>query len=105
MAQYLHATFCSPCIKTLQQDIYKGNLLSWPIENLSFDKLLKTTVATEKGHLDQERKYLNPTKSIHDCEIFSSKLEEQTHNLFLNILQPLSYNQHKLKQKAYMSRI
>ena len=52
MTTYLHAALFSPCIKTLQQAIYNGNLLSWPVENLNFDKLLRTTVATEKGHLD-----------------------------------------------------
>ena len=61
MAQFLHAALFSPCIKTFQQAIYNENLISWPIESLNFNKLIKTTAATEKGHLDQERKYLNPT--------------------------------------------
>ena len=88
MAQYLHAALFSPCIKTLQQAIYNGNLLSWPIEHLNFDKLLKTTVATEMGHLDQERKYLNPTQSQNE-DINPPKIDERTNNLFLNIVQPL----------------
>ena len=52
LAQYIHACMFSPCIKTLEQAIKKGNLLSWPVENLNFSKLLKTSLATEKGHLD-----------------------------------------------------
>ena len=40
MAKYLHAALFSPCMKTLQQAIYNGNLLSWPIENLNFEKIL-----------------------------------------------------------------
>ena len=75
MAQYLHATLFSPCIKTLQQAIYNGNLLSWPIEQLNFDKLLKTTVATEMGHLGQERKYLKSTNHSHN-DINPTKMDE-----------------------------
>ena len=61
MAQYLHAYLFLSCVKSLQHAIYKGHLLSWPIENQNIDKLTKTTIATQKGHLDQERKYLNTT--------------------------------------------
>ena len=104
MAQYLHAALFSPCIKTLQQAIYKGNLISWPIENLNFDKLIKTTVATEKGHLDQERKYLNSTSPSQSqlTEKFSEKLHEKRNNLFVNILHPISQQPSDLKQKAFM---
>ena len=62
LVQYLHAAMFSPGITTLQQAIANGNLLSYPVENLNFHKLLKTTLATEKGHLDQEHKYLHTTK-------------------------------------------
>ena len=60
--QYLHAAMFLPCITTLQQAIANGNLLSYPVENLNFHKLLKITLATEKGHLDQEHNYLHTTK-------------------------------------------
>ena len=43
--------------------IRNGNLLSWSgIENLNFANLVGTTLATELGHLDQERKNLKSTK-------------------------------------------
>ena len=104
MAQFLHAALFSPCIKTLQQAIYNGNLISWPIESLNFNKLIKTTTATEKGHLDQERKYLHPTtpRANHNSEDFPSKINERTNNLFLNIIHPLTQQSSVLKQKSYM---
>ena len=63
LAQYLHACAFSPVISTFQKCINKGNFLSWPgIEKLNFNKLIKTTEATLKGHMDQERKGLRSTK-------------------------------------------
>ena len=104
MAQYLHAALFSPCIKTLQQVIYRGNLISWPIENLNFNKFIKTTVATEKGHLDQEHKYLNSTspKQSQLSENFPEKLHEKANNLFINILHPMSRQSSNLKEKVFM---
>ena len=64
LARYIHTCRFSPCIKTLKQAIARGILISWPVEKLNFSKLIKTSIATEKGHLDQERKYLNLTKNI-----------------------------------------
>ena len=40
MAQLLHAALFSPCMKTLQQATYNGNLISCPIESLNFNKLI-----------------------------------------------------------------
>ena len=37
-----------------------------------------------------------------NIEFSPAKLKEKTNNLFLSIMQPLVYNQHELKQKAYM---
>ena len=74
LAQYVHGGMFSPCITTLQQAIANGNLLSWPVENLNFHKLIKTTIAT--------------------------KLNERTNNLFLQICTP--HDNILLKQKAYM---
>ena len=63
LVQHLHACAFSPVSSTLQKCINKGNFLSWSgIEDLDFNKLLKTTEATIKGHLDQERKNLQSTK-------------------------------------------
>ena len=63
LAQYLHAAAGYPVISTFSQAIKKGNFLSWPgIESLSFQKHLPKSMATAKGHLDQERKNLQSTK-------------------------------------------
>jgi hypothetical protein len=63
LAQYLHGCAFSPVISTFQDCINKGNFITWPgIDNLNFKKLIKTTEATLKGHMDQERKILQTTK-------------------------------------------
>ena len=55
LAQYLHATVFSPPLSTLERAI-KWQFFTWPgIDDLNFEKLLGTTIALEKGHLDQER--------------------------------------------------
>ena len=75
LAQYLHATAFSPSISTFVKAIEKGNFVTWPgIAELNFKKLLGTTLATEKGHLDQERKNLRSTINIdQDDDFFPSK--------------------------------
>ena len=63
LAQYLHACAFSPVISTFEECIKTGNFLIWPgIDILNVKKLLGTTNATIKGHLDQERKNLQSTK-------------------------------------------
>ena len=63
LAKYLHACAYSPTISTFEKAIKNGNFITWPgIETLNFQKLLGTTLATELGHLDQERKNLQSTK-------------------------------------------
>ena len=102
MAQYLHAALSSPCIKTLEKAIAKGNLLSWPVKNLHFSKLIKTTMAAEKGHLDQERKCLHLTKdntSLDDN--FPKQSTNQANNTLITVFHPLVDN-HLLQQKAYI---
>ena len=86
----------------MEHAIYKGNLLSWPVENLHFSKLIKTTLATKKGHLDQEQKYLNSTKmdSIL-CNNFPQQSAEQANNIFTQIFHPL-VNSNQPQQKAYI---
>lgn len=91
----------SPCIKTLQHAIYNGNLISWPVEHINFIKLIRTTVATEKGHLDQERKHPQPTNPTEDfLHNFPPKLDEKTHSQLVQIVSPL-HDQKPLKGKAY----
>jgi hypothetical protein len=65
LATYLHASAGYPAISTFTKAIKNGNFLTWPgINNLSFTKHLEKSIATTKGHLDQERKNLQSTKII-----------------------------------------
>ena len=65
LAQYLHACVFSPSVTTLQACIRRGNFISWPgIEKLNFQSILGTTMATAKGHLNQERKNLQSTQIV-----------------------------------------
>ena len=85
LAAYYHASLSPPTVSTLIMAIKKGNLLSWPgIDQLAFHKLLDTTVATELGHLNQERKNLCSTKEFHSMQqdYFPSKIDSKTKNYF-----------------------
>ena len=64
LAQYLYACAYSPALSTFQIAIRKGHLLAWPgIHNLNFERMLKNTITTAKGHMAQERKNLQSTKT------------------------------------------
>ena len=64
LAKYLHGCAFSPVISTFKTAIGKGNFVTWPgIDSINFDKLVSPTLATAKGHLDQERQYLQATKA------------------------------------------
>ena len=64
LAQYMYGCTFSPAIFTFQKCIQNGNVMSWHgIEDLNFKKLLDTTEATIKGHLDQERKNVQSAKT------------------------------------------
>ena len=71
LAEYLHKCAFSPTLSTLTKAISRGDLLTWPgVENLNFRKLIKNTLPTAKGHLDQERRNLQSTKvSLSNDEI------------------------------------
>ena len=63
LAQWLHASCGSPKPSTFIQSIKKGNYLSWPgLTPELITKQLPNVIATEKGHLNQERKGLQSTK-------------------------------------------
>ena len=75
LAQYLHACAFSPAVSTFQKAIKNGHFITWPgISTINFKNILPTTIATEKGHLDQERKNLQSTKiskqEINDDDMF-----------------------------------
>ena len=101
MAQYLHNTAFSPTISTFQAAINKGHFATWPgTETLNFKKIIGTTIATEKGHLDQERKNLRTTKIEINEDFFPSKNTSIANEVYTTM-----YNVKGLKElnnKAYV---
>ena len=64
LANYYHQCCFSPCIRTLTEAVKKGNFDSWPgFKDLKLYTNLQRTLATSKGHLDQERQGLQSTKT------------------------------------------
>ena len=64
LAQWLHASCGSPNESTFIKAIQKGNFLTWPgLTPQLIRKQLPTSEATSKGHLNQERKSIQSTKS------------------------------------------
>jgi hypothetical protein len=63
LVQYLHGCCGSPVVSTWKKAIKNGNFITWPgIDTLSIDAHLPKSVASAKGHLDQERKNLQSTR-------------------------------------------
>ena len=101
LAKYLHACCFSPCISTFSKAINNGNFISWPgINSINFKKILPTTIATEKGHLDQERSNLQSTKLTTseetDKDFFPPK-DRKTNECIFKLI-----NTKKLNNKSYM---
>lgn len=78
LAQWLHASCGSPKETTFLQAIKNGNFLTWPgLSTTLIKRQLPKCIATEKGHLNQERKGLQSTKpSIYINPII--KIESET---------------------------
>jgi hypothetical protein len=63
LAQYLYGCCGSPVVSTWKKAIQNGNFITWPgIDTISLDRDLPKSVASTKGHLDQERKNLQSTR-------------------------------------------
>jgi hypothetical protein len=63
LAQYLYGCCGSPVVSTFKKAIKNGNFITWPgIDTLSLDAHLPKSIASAKGHLDQERKNLQSTR-------------------------------------------
>jgi hypothetical protein len=63
LVQYLYACCGSPVVSTWKKAIRNGNFLTWPgIDDLSIDLHLPKSIASAKGHLNQERKNLQSTR-------------------------------------------
>ena len=84
VASYYHAKLLLPSISTLMSAIKKGNLITRSgIEQLAFDKLLPTTIATWLGHLNQEHKNLRSTKILSKNNNDPSPIKStKTNNIF-----------------------
>ena len=71
LANYLYKCCFSPALTTFKKAIANGNFLTWPgLQEKTIQKYLTETPATAKGHLDQERKYLQSTKLSPDHDSF-----------------------------------
>jgi hypothetical protein len=84
LSKYLHGCAFSPVISTFIKSINNDNFITWPgIEELNLNTSLSTTIATEKGHLDQERKNLQSTKTIippsSDTDTHPLQIPSKTH--------------------------
>ncbi len=65
LADYLYACCGSPPLRTFLRAIKNGNLITWPgIREVDFNKHLTKSIASAKGHMNQERKNLQSTKII-----------------------------------------
>jgi hypothetical protein len=65
LVQYLYGCCGSPVVLTWKKAIRNGNFITWPgIDSLSINKHLPPSIASAKGHLDQERKNLQSTKPV-----------------------------------------
>ena len=65
LANYIHACMFSPNPKVLQKAINNKQLLTWPgIDKMNFEKYVQDNVATNLGHMKQERASLRTTKNV-----------------------------------------
>jgi hypothetical protein len=65
LVQYLYGCCGSPVVSTWKQAIKNGNFITWPgIDVLSIDAHLPKSIASAKGHLDQERKTYSRPASL-----------------------------------------
>ena len=68
LANYLHAACGSPPVSTFLKAIKAGLLQSWPGIELIKESDLSASIATAKGHLDQERKIFS-RQSLHPLHL------------------------------------
>jgi hypothetical protein len=63
LIQYLHACCFSPSSSTFIKAVRNGNFITWPgLDTKLIHKYLPDSIATAKGHLDQEQQNLQSTK-------------------------------------------
>jgi hypothetical protein len=94
LIQFLHATCFSPSQSTFIAAIQAGYLLTWPGLTAGLvAKYLPKSLATAKGHLDQQRKHIRSTAIKHASTIIDdtdftlpTEVPSITHLAFANII-------------------
>ena len=80
LAKYYHACCFSPLKSTLTTAIKQGHFLGWPgLTEALIQRFLPNSIATAKGHLNQEKKNLQSTKKSYKDALLETLLEEQFH--------------------------
>ena len=83
----MHGALFSPCYSTLKQAIRKNFLSSFPgLTESLINKHLPHSIATELGHLRQEKQHLQSTSQQHstDADFFPAK-EQKTNDVIYAI--------------------
>ena len=72
LANYIYKSCFNPPLSTLLKVINNNHFIGWSgIDDTSVKRLLSETMATAKGHLDQEQQHLQTTKhTTHDDDAF-----------------------------------
>jgi hypothetical protein len=92
LINYLHATAFGPVKSTWINTINNGKFVSWPgLTEQAVEKNLSKSVATVKGHLNQQRMYERSTqrKKERECSMqLETNLEDgvKTHCIYAAIL-------------------
>ena len=80
IGEYLHKYAFSLAVSTFLRTIWQGFFIIWPgISEINFIIVLKNMVPTAKGHLEQEREYLQSTKSNTEDDFFLSHKPKKTY--------------------------
>ena len=73
IVEFMHAACFSPTIDTLLKAVRSGFFKSWPgLTEDNIKKYLKPSIATLKGHMDQQRQNTNSTKKIVALNLISA---------------------------------
>ena len=97
LAQYLSASLLAPANSTLLRAIRRKHLISWPgLTTQLITKHLPKSLATAKGHLDQESKNLQSTKIDEDIVPSQEPNNIKTHDILCAI-----FDSTELASKSY----
>jgi hypothetical protein len=89
LVTFLHATCSSPATSTFLQVIKAGYFTTWPgLTPELVSKYLPKSVASIKGHLDQQHKNVRSTKPKPSSEPSFERLDRRTNTVFAHIFEP-----------------